>query len=172
MTIEKRVIKKYPNRRLYDTTESKYITLDDVKKLVLEGVPFLVTDKQTGEDITRNILLQIIIEQEEAGAPVFSTDMLQQLIGFYGKSMQGAASNFIQQSLAMLAEQQQAFQQQMTRAVTGNPLAAMQEMTERNMELWRRMQSEFFKATGMGNKPASPADETQQEPDDAEQSEK
>ena len=79
MTIEKRVIKKYPNRRLYDTTESKYITLDDVKKLVLEGVPFLVTDKQTGEDITRNILLQIIIEQEEAGAPVFSTDMLQQL---------------------------------------------------------------------------------------------
>jgi len=172
MTIEKRVIKKYPNRRLYDTTESKYITLDDVKKLVLEGVPFLVTDKQTGEDITRNILLQIIIEQEEAGAPVFSTDMLQQLIGFYGKSMQGAASNFIQQSLAMLAEQQQAFQQQMTRAVTGNPLAAMQEMTERNMELWRRMQNEFFKATGMGKKPVSPADETQQEPDDAEQSEK
>ncbi|MEZ5445398.1 MAG: polyhydroxyalkanoate synthesis repressor PhaR [Gammaproteobacteria bacterium] len=172
MTIEKRVIKKYPNRRLYDTTESKYITLDDVKKLVLEGVPFLVTDKQTGEDITRNILLQIIIEQEEAGSPVFSTDMLQQLIGFYGKSMQGAASNFIQQSLAMLAEQQQAFQQQMTRAVTGNPLAAMQEMTERNMELWRRMQNEFFKATGMGKKPGSPADETQQEPDDAEQSEK
>ncbi|MCG3202792.1 MAG: hypothetical protein NFCOHLIN_02678 [Gammaproteobacteria bacterium] len=172
MTIEKRVIKKYPNRRLYDTTESKYITLDDVKKLVLEGVPFLVTDKQTGEDITRNILLQIIIEQEEAGSPVFSTDMLQQLIGFYGKSMQGAASNFIQQSLGMLAEQQQAFQQQMTRAVAGNPLGAMQEMTERNMELWRRMQNEFFKATGMSKKPASPTDDTQQEPDDAEQSDK
>ncbi|MCG3143013.1 MAG: hypothetical protein HONDAALG_00319 [Gammaproteobacteria bacterium] len=172
MTIEKRVIKKYPNRRLYDTTESKYITLDDVKKLVLEGVPFLVTDKQTGEDITRNILLQIIIEQEEAGSPVFSTDMLQQLIGFYGKSMQGAASNFIQQSLGMLAEQQQAFQQQMTRAVTGNPLAAMQDMTERNMELWRRMQNEFFKATGMGKKPAVPTDDMQQEPDDAEQSDK
>jgi polyhydroxyalkanoate synthesis repressor PhaR len=172
MTIEKRVIKKYPNRRLYDTTESKYITLDDVKKLVLEGVPFLVTDKQTGEDITRNILLQIIIEQEEAGSPVFSTDMLQQLIGFYGKSMQVAASNFIQQSLGMLAEQQQAFQQQMTRAVTGNPLAAMQEMTERNMELWRRMQNEFFKATGMGKTPGSPTDDTQQEPDDVEHPDK
>jgi polyhydroxyalkanoate synthesis regulator protein len=103
---------------------------------------------------------------------VFSTDMLQQLIGFYGKSMQGAASNFIQQSLGMLAEQQQAFQQQMTRAVTGNPLAAMQEMTERNMELWRRMQNEFFKATGMGKTPGSPTDDTQQEPDDVEHPDK
>lgn len=167
MSTEKRVIKKYPNRRLYDTTESKYITLDDVKKLVIEGVPFLVTDKQTGEDITRNILLQIIIEQEEAGSPVFSTDMLQQLIGFYGKSMQGTASNFIKQSLSMLAEQQQMFQQQMTRAVTGNPLAAMQEMTERNLDMWRRMQEEFFKAAGVGGKSAvatagkdeAPADE-------------
>jgi polyhydroxyalkanoate synthesis repressor PhaR len=157
MSTEKRVIKKYPNRRLYDTTESKYITLDDVKKLVIEGVPFLVTDKQTGEDITRNILLQIIIEQEEAGSPVFSTDMLQQLIGFYGKSMQGTASNFIKQSLSMLAEQQQMFQQQMTRAVTGNPLAAVQEMTERNLNMWRRMQEEFFKAAGVGGKPSAPA---------------
>lgn len=167
MSTEKRVIKKYPNRRLYDTTESKYITLDDVKKLVIEGVPFLVTDKQTGEDITRNILLQIIIEQEEAGSPVFSTDMLQQLIGFYGKSMQGAASNFIKQSLSMLAEQQQAFQQEMTRAVTGNPLAAMQAMTERNMEMWRRMQGEFFRAAGMGTKPAA-KEPSPAEPDEGE----
>jgi len=169
MSTEKRVIKKYPNRRLYDTTESKYITLDDVKKLVIEGVPFLVTDKQTGEDITRNILLQIIIEQEEAGSPVFSTDMLQQLIGFYGKSMQGTASNFIKQSLSMLAEQQQMFQQQMTRAVTGNPLAAVQEMTERNLDMWRRMQEEFFKATGVGSKSpiSSPVAKDESPPDDA-----
>ena len=76
MTIEKRVIKKYPNRRLYDTTESKYITLDDVKKLVLEGVPFLVTDKQTGEDITRNILLQIILVDA-----VFSLDAILTAVG-------------------------------------------------------------------------------------------
>lgn len=169
MTTEKRVIKKYPNRRLYDTTESKYITLDDVKKLVLEGIPFLVTDKQTGEDITRNILLQIIIEQEEAGAPLFSTDMLEQLIGFYGKSMQGAASNFIKQSLQMISEQQQMFQQGVTRAVTGNPLAAMQEMTERNLEMWRRMQNEFFKAAGMGGKPAQ--QKVSEGSDDAEQPE-
>jgi polyhydroxyalkanoate synthesis repressor PhaR len=167
MSTEKRVIKKYPNRRLYDTTESKYITLYDVKKLVIEGVPFLVTDKQTGEDITRNILLQIIIEQEEAGSPVFSTDMLQQLIGFYGKSMQGTASNFIKQSLSMLAEQQQVFQQEMTRAVTGNPLAAMQAMTERNLEMWKRMQNEFFKAAGVSAKAAA-KEAAATEPEDGE----
>jgi|SRR3990172_2530886 len=167
MNSEKRVIKKYPNRRLYDTTESKYITLDDVKRLVLDGVPFVVTDKQTGEDITRNILLQIIIEQEDAGSPLFSTDMLEQLIGFYGKSMQGAASNFIKQSLNMLSEQQQMFQQQITRAVTGNPLVAMQELTERNMEIWRKMQAEFFNAAGMRSK-STPGSAKEEEAEDVE----
>ena len=166
MTTEKRVIKKYPNRRLYDTTESKYITLDDVKKLVLEGVPFLVTDKQSGEDITRNILLQIIIEQEEAGSPVFSTDMLQQLIGFYGKSMQTPASKFISESLRMLNEQQQMYQKQMTHVVSGNPIAAMQEMTERNLDMWRRMQNEFFKVAGMGKQSVQPKASEVSESDD------
>lgn len=145
----KRVIKKYPNRRLYDTAESKYITLEDVRKLVIDGVPFCVTDKQTGEDITRNILLQIIIEREEAGSPLFSTDVLEQLIGFYGKSMQGTVSDFIKQGLSVFAEQQHLFQEQMTRAVSGNPLAAFREMTERNLEMWRKMQQEFLKAAGM-----------------------
>ena len=146
---EKRVIKKYPNRRLYDTTESKYITLEDVRRLVIEGVSFCVTDKQTGEDITRNILLQIIIEREEAGAPLFTTDVLEQLIGFYGKSVQGAASNFIQQSLGLFSEQQQKIQEQMARAVTGDPVTAFAQLTEQNLELWRRMQSEFLKVAGM-----------------------
>ena len=97
----KRVIKKYPNRRLYDTNESKYVTLNDVRKLVLEETPFCVIDKKSGEDITRNILLQIIIEQEEEGEPLFSTDVLEQLIGFYGNSVQGMAGDFISQSLKL-----------------------------------------------------------------------
>ncbi|MGB1881395.1 MAG: polyhydroxyalkanoate synthesis repressor PhaR, partial [Gammaproteobacteria bacterium] len=87
----KRVIKKYPNRRLYDTDQSKYVTLSDVRKLVLEGIPFTVVDKKSGEDITRNILLQIIIEQEEEGEPMFSTEVLEKIIGFYGSSVQGVA---------------------------------------------------------------------------------
>ena len=161
---EKRVIKKYPNRRLYDTTESKYITLEDVRRLVIDGIPFCVTDKQTGEDITRNILLQIIIEREEAGAPLFTTDVLEQLIGFYGKSVQGAASNFIQQSLNLFSEQQQKFQEQMARAVTGDPVTAFARLTEQNLELWRRMQSEFLKVTGVPVSGQPGAEEKKEEP--------
>ena len=109
----KRIIKKYPNRRLYDTAESKYVTLNDVRKLVLDGVSFCVIDKKSGDDITRNILLQIIIEQEEVGEPLFSTDVLEQIIGFYGNSVQGVAGDFLGQSLKLFREQQQRFQNQM-----------------------------------------------------------
>lgn len=146
----KRVIKKYPNRRLYDTQESKYVTLNDVRKLVLEGIPFQVIDKKSDEDITRSILLQIIIEQEEVGEPLFSTDVLEQIIGFYGNSVQGVAGDFLGQSLKLFREQQQRFQNQMREAMQANPVSsALGEMTRQNLELWRQMQSSFFKtATG------------------------
>lgn len=144
-SIEKRVIKKYPNRRLYDTNESKYITLEDVKKLVVSGEQFCVVDKKSGDDITRSILLQIIIEQEDAGEPLFSTDALQQLIGFYsGGTARKAASTFLEQSVAMMTEQQEFIKKQFSSAVQGNPITAMSEMTQRNLDLWRRMQSDFF----------------------------
>lgn len=143
---EKRVIKKYPNRRLYDTAESKYITLEDVRHLVLAGIPFCVLDKKSDEDITRNILLQIIIEQEEGGEPIFTTDVLTRLIGFYGDSVQGMASSFIERSVGLFTEQQQLFQQQVEEAVKGTPLAAMAEMTQRNWNLWQRMQEDLFRA--------------------------
>jgi polyhydroxyalkanoate synthesis repressor PhaR len=144
----KRIIKKYPNRRLYDTAESKYVTLNDVRKLVLDGVSFCVIDKKTGDDITRNILLQIIIEQEEAGEPLFSTDVLEQIIGFYGNSVQGVAGDFLGQSLKLFREQQQRFQAQMREAMQVNPVSsALSEMTRQNLELWRQMQSSFFKST-------------------------
>ncbi len=145
----KRVIKKYPNRRLYDTAESKYVTLNDVRKLVLDGVGFCVIDKKSGEDITRNILLQIIIEQEEAGEPLFSTDVLEQLIGFYGNSVQGVAGDFLGQSLQLFREQQQRFQDQMREAMQANPMSSvLGEMTRQNLELWKQMQENFFKAGG------------------------
>ena len=142
---DKRVIKKYPNRRLYDTTESKYVTLNDVRKLVLDGVSFCVIDKKSGDDITRNILLQIIIEQEEAGEPMFSTDVLEQIIGFYGNSVQGVAGDFLGQSLKLFRDQQVRFQDQMREAMQANPMSsALGEMTRQNLELWKQMQSSFF----------------------------
>lgn len=141
----KRIIKKYPNRRLYDTSESKYVTLSDVRELVLSGVSFCVIDKKSGDDITRSILLQIIIEQEEVGEPMFSTDVLEQMIGFYGNSAQSMAGDFIQNSLRLFQQQQEEFQSQITDAMQHNPMAsAFTEVTKRNLELWQQMQSSFF----------------------------
>jgi len=149
-TSDKRIIKKYPNRRLYDTAQSKYVTLSDVRELVLDGIAFCVIDKKSGEDITRSILLQIIIEQEEDGEPMFSTDVLEQLIGFYGNSLQTQAGDFIQSSLQLFQEQQQRFQEQVTGVLQSNPMSAtFAEVAQRNMDLWRQMQNSFFTAAGM-----------------------
>src|SRR3954447_848516 len=107
-----RVLKKYPNRRLYDTQVSSYITLADVKTMVLNGVAFEVRDAKTGEDLTRSILLQIILEEETGGVPIFSASMLSQIIRFYGHAMQGMMGSYLEKNLqtftdiqARLAEQ-------------------------------------------------------------------
>ena len=107
-----RILKKYPNRRLYDTQLSSYITLADVKTMVLSAEHFEVRDAKTGEDLTRSILLQIILEEETGGVPIFSAPMLSQLIRFYGHSMQGMMGSYLEKNLqtftdiqARLAEQ-------------------------------------------------------------------
>ena len=141
-----RIIKKYPNRRLYDTEISKYITLEDVRKLVLEGVDFCVKDVKTDEDLTRSILLQIISEQEHEGDPMFSTRTLTQLIRFYGNAYQVAFSDYLQNSLDIFTTQQQQFQERLQKTVASGPLSAMSEMTQRNMELWQQVQDNFFRA--------------------------
>ncbi|MCC7120904.1 MAG: polyhydroxyalkanoate synthesis repressor PhaR [Gammaproteobacteria bacterium] len=149
----KRVIKKYPNRRLYDTNESKYVTLNDVRKLVLEEAPFCVIDKKSGEDITRNILLQIIIEQEEGGEPMFSTDALQQMIGFYGNSARSLAGDFLRSSVHLFYEQQKRLQDQMSNAMQLNPVSSLfADAAKRNMELWQKMQENFMKGGFYGVK--------------------
>lgn len=146
----KRVIKKYPNRRLYDTSESKYVTLNDVRHLVLQGVPFCVIDKKTEEDITRNILLQIIIEQEDSGEPIFTTDVLEKIIGYYGNSVQGMASDFLSNAMAIFQSQQETMQEKMQEALSGNPMSdALKSMTQHNMEIWQQMQENFLRAAGL-----------------------
>ena len=99
-----RVLKKYPNRRLYDTRISSYITLADVKTMVLEGVDFEVRDAKTGEDLTRSILLQIILEEESGGVPIFSAPMLSQIIRFYGHAMQGMMGSYLEKNLQTFTE--------------------------------------------------------------------
>ncbi|MEN9543461.1 MAG: polyhydroxyalkanoate synthesis repressor PhaR, partial [Pseudomonadota bacterium] len=94
-----RVLKKYPNRRLYDTRTSGYITLADVKQMVLGAEHFVVRDAKTGEDITRSILLQIILEEESGGVPMFTTQMLGQIIRFYGHTMQGLMGSYLEKNI-------------------------------------------------------------------------
>jgi polyhydroxyalkanoate synthesis repressor PhaR len=95
----RRVLKKYPNRRLYDTQTSSYITLADVKQMVMGSEPFVVRDAKSGEDLTRSILLQIILEEETGGVPIFSTQMLSQIIRFYGHTMQGMMGSYLEKNL-------------------------------------------------------------------------
>lgn len=142
---DKRIIKKYPNRRLYDTEESKYITLEDIKKLVLENKEFIVKDVKSEEDLTRTILLQIITEQEDDGEPLFTTQALSHIIRFYGDSVQSVAGDYIQKSIDLFVTQQKQIQDQLQSAVSTNPITAMTELTEQNLEMWKTMQENFFK---------------------------
>jgi polyhydroxyalkanoate synthesis repressor PhaR len=107
-----RLIKKYPNRRLYDTQTSSYITLADVKELVLKHQEFQVIDAKSGDDLTRQILLQIILEEESAGAPMFSHDVLTQFIRFYGNAMQGVMGNYLERNIQAFLEIQKSIQEQ------------------------------------------------------------
>ena len=140
-----RVIKKYPNRRLYDTEISKYITLDNVRQLVMDSVDFAVKDVKTDEDLTRGILLQIISEQEHGGEPFFTASALSQIIRFYDDSMQGVAGDFITKSLNLFVDQQKQLQD----TVTSDPLSAMNEIADNHLKMWQDMQEGFFKAAGL-----------------------
>ena len=99
-----RVIKKYPNRRLYDTDKSTYITLTEVRQLVMDSAPFAVRDAKTGDDLTRSILLQIILEEEAGGAPMFTEAVLGNIIRFYGHAMQGFMGSYLEKNVQVFAE--------------------------------------------------------------------
>lgn len=107
-----RILKKYPNRRLYDTQTSSYITLADVKRMVLEGVEFEVHDAKTQDDLTRSILLQIILEEETGGVPMFSTSSLAQIIRFYGHAMQGVMGGLLERQMQAFTDLQSRFTEQ------------------------------------------------------------
>lgn len=136
-----RLIKKYPNRRLYDTEESRYVTLDDIKALVMDSSPFKVVDNQTEEDITRMILLQIIMEQESSGKPLFSADVLGRFIRFYGDSTQAAFTGFLEQSLDFFLTQQRQLSGQLQSLWSQNPVDFWLKVSERNIALFKDMEN-------------------------------
>ena len=127
---ETRIIKKYPNRRLYDTEISSYITLEDIRQLIIEGESFTVREAKTGKDITRSVLLQIIAEHEDIGQPILSAQLLTEIIRFYGDSLQGY----------MFIDQQQSLRSQVSSIVGQTPWPLLNQITERNLELWKTLQ--------------------------------
>ena len=147
-----RTLKKYPNRRLYDTSQSCYVTIDNVRDLVLGHERFRVVDSKSGEDLTRSILLQIIMEQEnDSGEHVLTNEVLQPLIRFYGSGMQTNMAHFLEQSISFFLNQQEAMQDQVRSVIGANsPIGVFQKMTEDNMKLWESMYQ-----TMLGRKPST-----------------
>jgi polyhydroxyalkanoate synthesis repressor PhaR len=152
-------IKKYANRRLYNTGTSTYVTLEDLAAMVKEGEDFLVYDAKTGDDITRSVLAQIIFEQEnKAGQNLLPTTFLRQLIRFYGDSMQMVVPRYLEQSIDTLTREQEKFRKQLTTTFSMTPFAPLEEHVRRNMEMFERTFSMFkpFAAPRPGNAAAEP----------------
>lgn len=153
---EERLIKKYANRRLYDAAQSRHITIDDIRDMVIAGTRVKVIEDKSNEDITRLVLLQVIADQEQFGRPILSTSLLESMIRFYGNSMQGFFSSYLEKSVETFIRQQEVVQAQLARSMGSgqgaNPLA---ELTRQNLELWAKMQETLLSTFAPA--PASPA---------------
>jgi polyhydroxyalkanoate synthesis repressor PhaR len=143
---QERLIKKYANRRLYDASQSRHITLDDIRGLIVKGEKLKVVEDKTGNDITRHILLQVIAEQEQFGRPILSTKVLEAIIRLYGNSLQGYLAAFLERSIELFLNQQEAVQSQFSRIVSSAPIAAVADLTRQNLEALAKMQESMLSA--------------------------
>lgn len=139
-----RTIKKYANRRLYDTQASRHVTLDGIRQLVAGGDDVVVVDDTSGQDITRSILLQVISEQEQGGRPILSAEMLKHIIRFYGNPMQDLMGGYLERSVEIFLNQQQVLQDQIQKTMGITPFGTMQSLAARNLEAWGQMQKSFL----------------------------
>jgi polyhydroxyalkanoate synthesis repressor PhaR len=156
-----RLIKKYANRRLYDSTESRHVTLEDIRKMIVSGAKVKVVDDRSGEDLTRAVLLQVIAEQDQYGTPVLSTELLEAIIRFYGNPVQEMLTKYMEQSVGTLVRQQEAMRAEMSKALAG-PMAPLAEFARQNMDQWSKIQASMMSA--FAAKPEAPAPEKESEP--------
>ena len=175
---EPTVIKKYANRRLYNTGTSTYVTLEDLAKMVKDGEDFTVQDAKSGEDLTHAVLTQIIFEQEgKTGQAMLPISVLRQLISFYGDQMQMVLPSYLEHSMALFSKEQERIREQMTSMVGKTPIDIMassqqmlEEQTRRNMEMFRNAMQMFSPftagASDGGDTEAEPAPEKKSSPDE------
>ena len=159
------VIKKYANRRLYNTGTSTYVTLEDLAGMVKNGEDFIVYDAKTGEDITRSVLTQIIFEQEnKEGQNLLPITFLRQLIRFYGDSMQMLVPRYLEVSIDSLTREQEKFREHMAQAFGGSPFGALEDQVRRNMEMFERAFAMFTPFARREGQPAADADKSNAQP--------
>ena len=139
-----RVIRKYPNRRLYDTVESRYVTLADIRRLVVERVDFVVLDRKSQQDITRTILLQVIAEQEGAGESLMSRDFLSQVIRSYGSGLQDFVGRYLDESIRLFVREQREIRDRFKNVVGIDPLETVTSVAQKNYQRWKALQEEVF----------------------------
>jgi polyhydroxyalkanoate synthesis repressor PhaR len=163
---EPRVIKKYPNRRLYDTAESRYITLADIRRLVVEHIDFVVIDKKNQQDITRSILLQVIAEQEHSAQPMLSREFLSQVIRSHAEHAHGVLSSYLEQSIRLFSAQQRELRERIRQVTGSDALDSVTAFAERNYQRWRSVQDEIFRTLhGAISSPRSRPEPTEPERD-------
>ncbi|MGO9947433.1 MAG: polyhydroxyalkanoate synthesis repressor PhaR [Steroidobacteraceae bacterium] len=137
---QERLIRKYANRRLYDTGASRHVTLEDLRHLIVSGEKIKVVDDKSGDDLTRSVLLQIIAEQEQFGSPVLGSELLEMIIRFYGRPAQALLSGYLEQAFTTMLRQQEAMQSEMLKALQ-TPFAPLTDLARTNLEMWEKMQS-------------------------------
>jgi polyhydroxyalkanoate synthesis repressor PhaR len=139
-----RVIRKYPNRRLYDTVESRYVTLADIRRLVVERIDFVVLDRKSQQDITRSILLQVIAEQEGGTETLMSRDFLSQVIRSYGSGLHDFIGRYLDESIQLFAREQRELRDKFKNVVGIDPLETVTNVAQRNYQRWKSLQEEVF----------------------------
>jgi polyhydroxyalkanoate synthesis repressor PhaR len=154
------VVKKYANRRLYNTATSSYVTLDDLAKLIKEGGDFVAHDAKTGEDLTRSVLTQIIVEQEQKGQNLLPISFLRQLIGFYGNSMQFLVPGYLEQAMVAFAKNQEQMRKSLEVTFGIFPFGQFEEMGKRNMAMFERT-LKMLTPYGAEEKPPAPEEQMQ-----------
>jgi polyhydroxyalkanoate synthesis repressor PhaR len=143
---KERLIKKYANRRLYDASQSKHVTLEDIRQFIVQGEHVKIVEDKTGEDITRLILLQVIAEREQFGKPILSTPLLEAIIRFYGNGMQEFMTRYLEGSVDAFMRQQESLQTQIQSLMANAPVSTLAELTRQNLDLWARLQENMVGA--------------------------
>ncbi|HQR48445.1 MAG TPA: polyhydroxyalkanoate synthesis repressor PhaR [Steroidobacteraceae bacterium] len=138
------MIRKYPNRRLYDTVESRYVTLADIRRLVVERIDFVVLDRKNQQDITRSILLQVIAEQEGAGESLMSRDFLSHVIRTYGSGLQDFVGRYLDESIRQFAREQRDLRDKLKSVVGVDPVETVTAVAQKNYQRWKELQEEVF----------------------------